>query len=443
VKKKSYSIYNVIKSCSVVSIFISLFIIFCSLPSNPINDYDKAKLEILNTTNNFLPSNSVNDTLTLNIRLALPHLFGSLKISLNSFDTTIQIESGEIPADTITFKRQLLSPDTLYINVVGNLKNNTQISSSVRAIVRGLPPKVTQNPPLLTYISSGTSLSVSILAEGSAPLSYQWYHNDRIVAGQATNIFKINSFQRADSGKYVCFVSNAWGKDSCTPAIILHRDTTSQQLYWNKDTLSDSLTEGDSLLIVLKDHYTNKTSKKVSISLLGSNLTNVTVVDSLLKVKTGPRDSGQLQLGLILKTDNEMAVATIIINVKPRFYLLNCKSDSGTVVLQPSLQKYRWKDTVFIKAVPSANFFFYQWDGDLTGNIDTIKVVIDRDMDILARFWPIRSLDCEKVTDSNLQAAIKKFSTGSNRPIKLCGDPGLYNNNAVRLNGKIVTILQK
>jgi uncharacterized repeat protein (TIGR02543 family) len=60
----------------------------------------------------------------------------------------------------------------------------------------------------------GGLLTFPLHAEGSAPISYQWYKDSSIITGMTDTIFIVDSFSIKDTGTYRCIASNQFGSDT-------------------------------------------------------------------------------------------------------------------------------------------------------------------------------------------------------------------------------------
>lgn len=74
----------------------------------------------------------------------------------------------------------------------------------------GTAPAITTQPVSVT-VTAGSSVSFSVAASGSAPLSYQWALNNTPIAGATNSSFSIASAASANAGTYTVTVSNAAG----------------------------------------------------------------------------------------------------------------------------------------------------------------------------------------------------------------------------------------
>ena len=77
---------------------------------------------------------------------------------------------------------------------------------------------VSTNPVSLT-VCSGAAASFSVVAAGTAPLSYMWYKNN-INSGINNALFAINNTATNDAGNYKCIISNICGSVTSAIAVL-------------------------------------------------------------------------------------------------------------------------------------------------------------------------------------------------------------------------------
>jgi len=74
-----------------------------------------------------------------------------------------------------------------------------------------LPPEITyQSSDKRIYVNSFNTLNVSV--SGTAPFSYQWYKDNKLIRSKARDVYTIYRATFADTGTYRCVVSNVVGK---------------------------------------------------------------------------------------------------------------------------------------------------------------------------------------------------------------------------------------
>jgi kumamolisin len=82
----------------------------------------------------------------------------------------------------------------------------------------GTPPVIVTQPQSKTA-SLGSNLSLTVVASGTAPLSYQWYLSGSPISGATSSIYNIN-VTSASSGVYYVTVTNAYGSVTSNQAAI-------------------------------------------------------------------------------------------------------------------------------------------------------------------------------------------------------------------------------
>ena len=76
----------------------------------------------------------------------------------------------------------------------------------------------TTNPPETLTLMEGETLILSVVAEGTEPMTYQWYLNDMALEGQTTTTLVIENVTPANnSGFYRCEATNICGSSSSNP----------------------------------------------------------------------------------------------------------------------------------------------------------------------------------------------------------------------------------
>ena len=96
------------------------------------------------------------------------------------------------------------------------------VSSSVATLtvdVAMVKPTITTQPTSL-MVERGDSVTFSVKATGTAPLSYQWYKGVAKINGATSASYTINSAEKSDEASYKVVVSNAAGSVSSSTAIL-------------------------------------------------------------------------------------------------------------------------------------------------------------------------------------------------------------------------------
>jgi hypothetical protein len=88
-----------------------------------------------------------------------------------------------------------------------------------RSAPSGTAPTITQHPQGQTRCA-GQSVSFSVAATGTAPLSYQWRKNNVNIGGATGSSYAISSVSEAHEGNYRCVVTNAFGSATSNQAFL-------------------------------------------------------------------------------------------------------------------------------------------------------------------------------------------------------------------------------
>jgi hypothetical protein len=84
------------------------------------------------------------------------------------------------------------------------------VTSAVATLTVLVPPAITTPPQSLT-VTQGQSASFSVVASGTAPLSYQWSLNGMALPGATGSTLTLNRVQTTDAGSYTVVVTNIAG----------------------------------------------------------------------------------------------------------------------------------------------------------------------------------------------------------------------------------------
>ena len=83
----------------------------------------------------------------------------------------------------------------------------------------GFEPKIVSHPVLQTVVIGG-SVTFSVTAAGSGPLSYQWRRNGTEIASDTGAVLTLNHVEAGQGGNYSVVVSNSAGSVTSNPAVL-------------------------------------------------------------------------------------------------------------------------------------------------------------------------------------------------------------------------------
>lgn len=97
---------------------------------------------------------------------------------------------------------------------VGNLRGTAELP--------GTPPSITQQPQS-QLAGTGETVTFTVLAGGSSPLTYEWRKNGAPIPGASGPVYTISSAQLEDAGTYSVAVSNPYGAATSADAVLTVR----------------------------------------------------------------------------------------------------------------------------------------------------------------------------------------------------------------------------
>jgi hypothetical protein len=90
----------------------------------------------------------------------------------------------------------------------------------------GTAPAITTQPSSAT-VNTGASVTFSVVASGTSPLTYQWYKSSSPISGATSASYTISSAATSDAGNYSVVVTNALGTATSSTATLTVNTTTS------------------------------------------------------------------------------------------------------------------------------------------------------------------------------------------------------------------------
>lgn len=94
------------------------------------------------------------------------------------------------------------------------------VTSAVAMLTVNAPPSISVQPQSQT-VNSGATVTFSVTAVGTAPLSYRWQFNGMEVAGATDPALELKTVKASNAGTYTVVVSNAAGSVTSTAATLV------------------------------------------------------------------------------------------------------------------------------------------------------------------------------------------------------------------------------
>lgn len=100
-----------------------------------------------------------------------------------------------------------------------NASSGAQASENFGLTVLGAPPTIIEQP-LSQVAAVGSTVTLSVEAEGIGPISYQWRKNGATLPGATGASLTLENIQPRDAGTYSVAVGNDYGTINSEPAIV-------------------------------------------------------------------------------------------------------------------------------------------------------------------------------------------------------------------------------
>jgi uncharacterized repeat protein (TIGR03806 family) len=101
----------------------------------------------------------------------------------------------------------------MILNVAGS------VVSSAATLTVNLPPAITTQPQSQS-VTSGSNVTFTVSAGGSAPFAYQWLFGGSIIPGATSNSYTLAAVRASDAGTYSVAVTNTAGGIVSSPAVL-------------------------------------------------------------------------------------------------------------------------------------------------------------------------------------------------------------------------------
>ena len=227
-------------------------------------------------------------------------------------------------------------------------------------------------------VDLASKVSLSVTAEGSTPIFYQWYFNDKILTEATNTNYEISSMDFSQIGSYKVSVSNQFGKTISSPAEVSVIGVP--VVFVNgRSGLTHDLTNSASAKIELKTTFP---SANIFYTLDGS----VPSVNSLIFF-TNLVLTQSVSIQAVVFDTNLVRYATPPIPIRFwRPYDLNITSaGGGTVTITPE-GGFTYNNLVHLKAVPAQGWEFASYTGDVISGESEMDITTEKRKVISAVF---------------------------------------------------------
>ena len=137
------------------------------------------------------------------------------------------------------------------------------------------PPNIFRHPLSQTR-NPETSVTFSVIASGTPPISYQWMKDESLIDNAIAESYTIDSVSKTDEGTFVCRVTNKAGSISSSPAVLSVNNPV--KIIKHPQSLSKSL--GEPVIFSVQAAGTSPLSfqwEKDSLDILGATAESYTI----------------------------------------------------------------------------------------------------------------------------------------------------------------------
>jgi hypothetical protein len=123
-------------------------------------------------------------------------------------------------AASLTIPNAQVADSGTYTVVVSNPSGSVTSSPVTVVVSASLSPPVVVTPPVAATVPLGAPVSFTVVANGSAPLTFAWRRNGALIPGAGAAVLSIVSAQESDAGSYTVTVSNGAGSVTTSPVTL-------------------------------------------------------------------------------------------------------------------------------------------------------------------------------------------------------------------------------
>ena len=251
----------------------------------------------------------------------------------------------------------------------GGVTKTATKNVTVNAVV--VKPSITTQPKSQT-VNEGNSVTFSVVATGTAPLTYQWKKNGSNISGATGSSYTISSAKSSDAGSYTVTVSNSAGSVTSIVANLTVNPVltlSSIKIFAN----GNSLDVGKTMSLLCKAYYNNGTSKTVTpIWTISSGIDCASITSE--GILTG-ESSGTVEVKASYTEEGITETSTVTVTITGK------EVEKPTITTQPKSQTVDEGSSVTFSVTATGTDLNYQWKKDgsnisgATGSSYTINSV--------------------------------------------------------------------
>jgi uncharacterized repeat protein (TIGR02543 family) len=278
-----------------------------------------------------------------------------------------------------------------YSVIVSNSAGTATSTAAVLAVNPAPQAAFISAPPADRFAAAGGTVTFTVGAGGTTPLTYQWYFKNAPLPGQRLSSLGLTNIQAGNAGGYFVVVTNAYGSATSavatltvvTAPVITVQPQSVTNFIGSTVTLSVSATSAAPLLYQWRKAGTELTDT-APFSGVASNILN------LFDVQT--TDAGGYSVVISNAAGavtSQVAVLTVAASPTLRGLLTVSIHGGGIVSPDYSGQMLEVGTNYTLTATPSAGYVFASWSGDLTASTPVLTFTMQSNLVLQANFIPL------------------------------------------------------
>jgi hypothetical protein len=152
--------------------------------------------------------------------------------------------SGAVAASYVLTSAQPADSGAVFSVVVSNAAGSVFSSAALLTVQSASSPPAIAQDPLTQTVQEAATVSLSVTATGTAPLSYQWRRNGANISGANASIYAFSAALVDSGAAYTVVVSNAFGSVQSAAALLTVLASTAAPAI-GVQPISQALQEGD------------------------------------------------------------------------------------------------------------------------------------------------------------------------------------------------------
>jgi YVTN family beta-propeller protein len=187
-----------------------------------VTDREFGTLSRIRTSDNAVTATVPVGSIPENVAISSDGLFAYVTDDGSNTVTRIQSSDDTVTATTSVGEYPVyvaISPDDTFAYVTNLGDNTVSRIETLAAPFPGTAPVIATQPQSQS-VPAGGSVTITVAASGSTPLSYQWYFGGSPISGATSPSYTINSAQSSNAGSYACTVTNAVGTATSSVATL-------------------------------------------------------------------------------------------------------------------------------------------------------------------------------------------------------------------------------